>query len=271
LVRRGDQTVLCESRSELPLQVQRPIVGPHGEAIVTLLTPAGALLDGDVVTLEVDCGPGTDVVLRQTGATRLNRCTTGGIDVQADFRVAGDARLRVLPYELIPFAGARYAQTFRAHLQEGAEAAFLEIVAPGTLELPFAYADLALRLEAWLGDDLAALDALRVQPEPGEGADLKGDPGLPTRAGLQGGSHSPAALGGYSHFGTLILLGPRFDQAAADCLHHGFEEAAVQGSASLLPSYGVGARFIGRSADALRRAVRRATRDLSLFGATGYD
>jgi urease accessory protein len=230
--------------------VQRPIVGPHGEAIITLLTPAGALLDGDVVTLEVDCGPGTDVVLRQTGATRLNRCTTGGIDVQADFRVAGDARLRVLPYELIPFAGARYTQTFRAHLQEGAEAAFLEIVAPGTLESPFAYADLALRLEAWLGDELVALDAIRIRPEQDD---------------------CERALAGFSHFGTLILLGPRFDQAAADCLHSGFEEAAVQGSASLLPSYGIGVRFIGTSADALRRAVRYATRDLSLFGATGYD
>ena len=167
------------------------------------------------------------------------------IEMRAQFVLQRNARLRVLPYELIPFAGARYSQRHCVHLQDDAEAVFLEIVGPGSAELPFSYSDLAFRLKAWLGDDLALLDASRIRPQETDYA---------------------RALGGFTHFGSLMLLGSRFDQATADQIHSGFAEAGITGSASRLPTYGVGARFLGTSADALRRAVHHATRNLDLFG-----
>src|SRR4051794_38393517 len=60
---RQGKTVVLAARSELPLILQRPLRGPAGQAVATLLTPAGALFGGDSPELEVCCEPGTDVTL----------------------------------------------------------------------------------------------------------------------------------------------------------------------------------------------------------------
>src|SRR5438093_5126340 len=143
----GTRTVLAESRSELPLQVQRPIISPDGAAVVTLLTPAGALFDGDEIHLSVECRPGSDVTLRQVGGTRLHRCERLGIRCEADVEVAAGARFRFLPNELIPFAGSAYRQTIRLQLAHGAEAGLTEVVTPGRLGEHFGYRSLDLCTE----------------------------------------------------------------------------------------------------------------------------
>src|SRR5262245_11919853 len=93
----GDRTVLAESRSELPLHVQRPIPARDGSAVVTLLTPASALFDGDAIRLCVECRPGTCVTLRQVGGTRLHRCATAGIRCDVEVNVDVGARFQYLP------------------------------------------------------------------------------------------------------------------------------------------------------------------------------
>jgi len=226
--------VLAESHAELPLQVQRPREGPEGEAIVTLLTPAGSLLDGDAVDLCVEVRVGAKAVLRQASATQLHGGAGAGITFTADFHVAAGASFAYLPYELIPFAGADYRQTLRLHLDHGAEALLTEVVTPGRLWERFRYKRLALRTEVRLDGQRILLDAQRIVPAEGEPASL---------------------LGGYSHFGSLLRFGPSVGASEADCLHARFAELGVCGSASLLPRYGVGARVLGTSADRLLGAM----------------
>jgi urease accessory protein len=225
-----------ESRSELPLQVQRAIGRPGGEAVVTLLTPSGALFGGDRVQLYVECRPGAKVVLRQVGATKLHRCEGPGIELEAKIHVAAGARFAYLPFELIPFAGSDYRQHLRLVMETGAEAVLSEAVSPGRLDEHFAYRRLELRTEAWLDGQRILLDAQRILPSEMDCAQL---------------------LGGFTHFGTLLHLGPGLGQPDADRLHQRFQEAGMTGSASVLPSYGVGARAVGRSADSLFRAFQQ--------------
>ena len=230
----GQRTVLIASHSELPLQVQRPIYRPGGEAVVTLLTPAGALFAGDRVRLHIDCRPGARVIIRQVGATKLHRGEGMGIELEAEIRVAAGARFAYLPYELIPFAGSEYRQRLRLDLQEGAQALLTEVVSPGRLGEWFGYRRLELRTEAWVGDRRVVLDAQRIVPTETDPARL---------------------LGGFTHFGTRLHLGAGLGQPDADHLHERLQQLGVTGSASVLPAYGVAARVVGTSADRLLRAL----------------
>ena len=206
-----------------------------GSAVVTLLTPAGALLDGDDIRVTVACLPGTDVTLRQTGATRLHRCPGPGIRSAIEVRIAHGARFRYLPFELIPFADSAYTQTIRLDLEPGARACVSEVVSPGRLQEHFRYRRLRLRTEAFLSGATIMVDAQQIEP---------------------GRTDCERMLGGFTHFGSLFVFGPGLGQHDADEIHERFAEYGVLGSASLLPSYGIGARVVGNNADPLLTALQ---------------
>jgi urease accessory protein UreH len=225
--------VLAESYAELPLQVQRPRAGPCGQSIVTLLTPGGSLLDGDAVDLYIDVRPGARVLLRQASATQLHGGGEVGIRFDATISVGAGASFSYLPFELIPFADSDYRQSLRLFLEHGAEAVLTEVVTPGRLWEHFGYRRLELRTEVHLDGRRILLDAQRIVPAE---ADVE------------------SLLAGRSHFGSVLQFGPGIDREEADCLHARLAEVDILGSASVLPSYGVGARALGTSADQLLRA-----------------
>jgi urease accessory protein len=222
--------VLAECFAELPLQVQRPQTGSDGQAIVTLLTPGGSLLDGDAVELTVEVRPGAHAVLRQASATQLHGGESSGITFEANVHVAAGARFSYEPYELIPFAGSSYRQTLRLSLEQGAEARLLEVVTPGRSRERFRYQRLELRTDVFLAGRRILLDAQRIVPAHTDPCPL---------------------LGGFSHFGTLLHFGADVGACDADRWHARFAELGVCGSASTLPCYGVGARVLGSSAQQL--------------------
>ena len=239
--RLGDRTVLRSARSEPPLQIQRPICGPGGEAIVTLLTPTGDLLEGDAIDLQVVCEAGAEVVLRQASATRLHTCQSGDIGSSARFEVAAGARLWYLPCELIPFAKTRYCQDLRLDMAEGAQAVLREVVCPGRVWEREAARHLSLQVRVTLGDRLILVDSMRLQRP------------------------DSTATAHRSHVASILLLGAHYAQQDADRIHDAFGHEGLIGSASLLPCYGVGGRVLANSADAIYRACRLACPELRRF------
>jgi urease accessory protein len=233
----GDRTFLSESRSELPLQVQRPMLRPDGSAVVTLLTPAGALLDGDDIAIQVECRAGADVTLRQTGATRLHPCRGRGIQLDVTVHVAAEATFRYLPFELIPYAGANYLQRTTLHLEDGAAAWVTEVVSPGRLNEPFEYERLDLCTDAYVDGERLVRDHQVIEPRR---------------------TNCRAMLAGHTHFATLLGFGPDATPERANYVHETLANAGVMGSASVLSRYGIGARAIGDAADPLLRTLRAA-------------
>lgn len=228
--RERGQTVLRTCCSQLPLQIFQPIPGPSGEAIVTVMCPTGDLLCGDEVRLQVTCGPGTDVILRQASGTRLHACDEGQIVFDGRFEVGPDARLRYLPWELIPFANTAYRQRLQVDLAEGGEATLREVVGPGRVWEVDAPRRLSLAVESRVDGDLAFADVLRLTGQ------------------------NPIATARRTHTGSLLLLGPHYIQDDADRIDAALRGAGLLASASLLPRYGIGVRALGNSADALFRA-----------------
>jgi len=212
------------SRGELPLILQRPVRGPHGQAVLALLTPAGALFDGDVVELEVECEAGSDVTLTTAAATRLNRCDGDGIEVQMHVRVDDGATFRYLPHELIPFAGARYRQQIEVEVAPAGAAALLEVIGPGPSAAPFAYDALEFATSVCAAGRLSARERFSVS------------------------SRSVRQFGEWTHYGSLLALGvPTL--ATVSCA------GPVQLAGSALPGGGVVVKALGSSAQALRAAL----------------
>ena len=225
---RGGRTALLASHAELPLVLQRPVRGPAGQAVVALLTPAGALFDGDAVHVEIDCESGTDVTLTTASATKLNRCEAGAITFRLRARVAAGATFHYVPHELIPFRGTRYRQRIELDLDAGADAALLEVVSPGASDARFEFDSLELATTLRVAGRTAVREHFVVTP------------------------HSARQLGGYTHYGSLLVTQPEFPPGGLARLAPG-----VLG-VSQLPSSGSVVKMLGSSAQSVRATLLMA-------------
>lgn len=226
--------MLASSRAELPLVCQRPLRGPCGEAVVSLLTPAGALFDRDAVHLEVRCAPGTDVTLTTPAATRLNRCDEDQISFDLHVVLEDGAYFRYVPHETLPFQGTCYAQRIDLDMAPSACAALMDIVAPGPTQSRFAYR--ALTFQTTVRRERKTLVRERF-----------------TMRGIDSNALYP-----YTHYGTAFMLDQRLDRATASALNNslaGAGDAALAG-ASLLPNgQGLGIRMLASDSQTIRSTL----------------
>ncbi len=258
--RRGEGTALVHSAVALPLQVFRAI-HEGSKAIVTLLNPAGALMSGDRVRLSIELGPEAEVELVTTSATKLYRCPIGKAGCEGGqierwaaarvppeseilqvihVKLAAGSRFRFLPHGLIPFRESRYRQRLTVETDESARAAIGEIIGPGRTGELFAFRRLPLRTEILVNGELAARDAFDCS-----------------------GQEARAALGGFTHVGTLYLLGPDLTQLDADRLHETIAAAGLIGSASVLPRGGLLVRLLGGAAHELHNLMQAVAEQIA--------
>jgi urease accessory protein len=198
-----------------------------------LLTPSGALFDGDHMCLEVRCDPDTDVTLTTAAATKLNRCDR--LDIRFDLHVelAAGATFRYLPHELIPFPGARYRQRITADLGDGARAWLLEVVSAGTTGATFSYEQLGFETEVRHVGVPTAREHVVMTPR------------------------TAAQLRGHTHSAALFAFGSEWDRSAAAAVNQRLACHPSAG-ASLLPSGGILARAVGDDAHTLREHLLAA-------------
>jgi urease accessory protein UreH len=215
---REGRTVVLAARGELPLILQRPIRGASGGAVLTLLSPAGALFGGDAVRLHVCCEPGTDVTLTTAAATKLNR---GCIDVSMHVQVKRGATFRYMPHELIPFRDAHYAQRIDVDVDVGANVSLLEVIGPGASQTPFTYCSLAFATTVRISDQLAVRERFVLRPA------------------------NVGQLGGYTHYGSLLHIGASPAPSTV---------AGIAG-VSRLPCEGWVVKTLGESAQAVRASL----------------
>lgn len=215
---RDGHTALVAAHTEVPLLVQRPRRGPSGEAVVTLLTPAGALFDSDVVHLDVECGPCANVTLVTTSATKLNRCDAGTISFNMTVRAASGSTVRYLPHELIPFTGCRYHQRIDVELESDARVLLMEVITPGSSHAPFTYTQLDFTTNIFRERKLQVRERFTMTPR------------------------SSRQLGGHSHYGSLLVVPDQLQMTRCSSL-------------SELPGGGSVVKLLGGSAQSVRSAL----------------
>jgi urease accessory protein len=177
---RAGRTALVGLRCQPPLQALRALErGAGAELVVATLGPG--VMGGDELALAVEAGPGTDVRVGSTGATRVLPARAGrGAAMDVRLVVGEGARLAYLPRPTIVQAGALYRQRIEVELAAGARALIGEVMVPGRLargeRFEFVELDLGVEVRGGGGEVLVA-ERQRVVPGEADPTALGALPG----------------------------------------------------------------------------------------------
>jgi urease accessory protein len=195
----GDRTRLLSLRSQAPLQVLRAAyTEPElpGLASVTICSPAGGVLQGDRLRIEVALDAGAQLRLETQSATRLYAMPDGSASGRVSLKLGPGSFLEYVPDPLIPFAGAAYRQESTWEVDESATLIAGEVVTAGREARGenARYQRVELEIDARRpgGQDLFS-DACVLAPD---------------------GAHGLGFLGGYTTLGSLFVVSSKFQSAS---------------------------------------------------------
>ncbi|VXB91349.1 Urease accessory protein UreD [Arthrobacter sp. 9AX] len=189
------------------LRVLRPhYLDDSGQVCYVVVNPGGAYLGADLFVLDLEVGDGADLLLTTQSATKVYRTPGSFAEQQMTVRLGEDARLELVPDQLIAYREASYRQRTHITVRPSSSLVMAEVVTPGWSPdgAAFRYKEVRLRNEIHVeteeGSQLLALDNLLIRPPSGDVTGL-------------------GFMEGYSHLGSLIVVDLRVDQALADHLH----------------------------------------------------
>jgi urease accessory protein len=130
----GGRTRITDLAWRPPLQVLR---AHHTDpawpdlASVILASPAGGILQGDRLTIDISVGPGARLRVGTQSATRIYRTPAGEARQAVRLEVEQGGYLEYLPDPFIPYAGSRFISRTTAIVASDAALIIGEVVAPG--------------------------------------------------------------------------------------------------------------------------------------------
>lgn len=130
----GERTRLLSLRCHAPLQVLRAAyTEPQLPrlAAVTICSPAGGVLQGDRLSIEVALDAGAQLRLETQSSTRLYAMPEGSASGRVSLKVGPAAFLEYVPDPLIPYANAAYRQESIWEVDESATLLAGEVVTAG--------------------------------------------------------------------------------------------------------------------------------------------
>ena len=194
--RRDGRTVLARQSFRAPFHFSKPYW--DGRLLqVQIVNSTAGILAGDRLELAVRVRPDAALLVKTPAATRAFMMRSGAAECRQLFSVAAGGWLEYAPEPLCPHRGCDYRQATRLELAAGAEAFYVDTLAPGRAgrgEI-LAWRHLQLKLDVVLESEPVLRERLA-----GSGADL---------------ARLAASYGaGAAWFATAIILSPRL--AAGD-------------------------------------------------------
>lgn len=148
-----EKTSLKHRLHKGPLRVQRPFYPETltGPCHVYLLHPPGGLVGGDQLSIDVNAGPGAQVLITTPAANKYYRSAGDYATVQQRLTVSDGASLEWLPQDNIIFEGALGRQRTRVDLVGNAQFVGWEITALGrpAASEGFRHGTFDSKLEIW--------------------------------------------------------------------------------------------------------------------------
>jgi urease accessory protein len=231
----GTGTAVETAYAQSPLRLLTP--RNHGSAAWAYVsTLGGGLVEGDRLELEISVGPGARAFVSSQGPTRVFRSARGAAS-ETVARVKPGGALVLVPDPTACFAGARYAQSTRVHLEEGSSLVLWEVLSAGRERWGFTRCETILRVLPYL-DERWLLD-----PEHGP---------LEER------------MGRFGAIGTLLLVGPLF-ASLAQSIRERIDAAPVRDGTPLVESVSPlrdGALVVRAAAPTVQQLVGRLRRHL---------
>ena len=218
-------------------------------ASITMASPAGGVLQGDRLRMDVTVGAGARLVLDTQSATRLYRMPEREARIEARFDIARGGFLEYVPDPWIPFAGSNTAVETTVVAHETATVLLGEVVAAGRVARGEIFAMTSFRTSLVAlrpSDDLLFTDATTLEA----GQELA-DAGL---------------LAGGSALGSLYVV---WSGADSDVLRAADSGAAWTGASTLPNAAGTWLRVIAADTGSARAAIA-AARDAARMAALGF-
>jgi urease accessory protein len=130
----GERTRLAEVLCRPPLQVMRAAYTEPALpdlAAVTICSPAGGVLQGDRLQMDIRVKAGARLRLETQSATRIYGMPDAAATAEIVFKLDDGAFLEYVPDPLIPYAAASYRQQSTWEVEESATLIVGEVVAAG--------------------------------------------------------------------------------------------------------------------------------------------
>jgi urease accessory protein len=241
--RRGQSTILSQSRFTLPLQALTPLALADGTAYLMLLNPTGGVLGGDHLLTEIVQEKETHVCLTTPSATRIYRTAEMPAVLETVIRLSEGATLEYLPDHVIPHIGSALRQSLRVEMARGSRAVILDSIASGRVARGerWNFSEIDSRTEVIVRGKRAYLNRTKINPAAQQ----------PEHLGL---------MEEFSYMASLSLFADGFEDwpRVAAAMNAELEGAPqVKGGVSLLSRGGSVVRYLATSASDLTRTNRK--------------
>jgi urease accessory protein len=241
--RRGENTILGQSRFTLPLQALTPLTLEDGTAYMMLLNPTGGVLGGDRLVTEIIQECNTHLCLTTPSATRIYRTAQQPAGAETLIKLGEGATIEYLPDHVIPHNGSALQQSLRVELARGSKAILLDSVAAGRVA----------HGERWNFSEIDSRTEVSVS----------GKPVFINRTRINPSEHKPQHFGvmeQFSYMACLAILADGLEDwpPVATALTAEMEnEPKIRGGVSLLSRGGCLVRYLASSASDLTRTNKR--------------
>ncbi|GAA0136255.1 urease accessory protein UreD [Paenibacillus sp. YSY-4.3] len=207
--RKQERTVLAEVYNQGASKVTPPIyLDDSGLPCFYMLNLGGGYVDGDRYKTDIHLCDDAHMLLTTQSSTKIYKTLKVPVLHEMDIRLEQGSYLEFISDPLIAYRHARYKQETVVRMARGATLVYGEIITPGWSPdgALFQYNRLQLRTVVYIEDELVVFDNLPLTPE--------------TRS-MEG----LGLLEGYTHLGSLLVIGDNVPRGMAETLGEELEAA----------------------------------------------
>lgn len=172
-----------------------------------LLNPGGGYLDGDKYQMNITLEERAQLTLTTQSSTKIYKTPKQQAYQESTFHLKKDSYLEYLPDALIAYKDSRYFQENNIYMEKGATLIYSDILTPGWSPEGdhFSYDMVRLKTKIYMEEELILYDHIKLQPD------------FQNMAGL-------GYMEGYTHLGSLIVIGEKTNDDLLDRLYEAIEE-----------------------------------------------
>jgi len=207
LENRKGKTVAKRVYFQGAFKVMRPVYhDDSGQVCYYLLNPGGGYLDGDRYRMEISLDEGANVTLTTQSATKVYKSPKGYAYQETEIYLKKDSYLEYIPDPLIAYQNAHYKQKNVIRMEKGAAFLYTDILTPGWSPngQQFSYDTVQLATEIHWDGELGVFDHIKLTPAQQDLSKL-------------------GYLEGYSHLGSMIIVGSRTNDSLLDEIYQSIQ------------------------------------------------
>lgn len=236
---RNGKTVAKNVYFQGAFKLMRPIYHDNsGQACYYILNPGGGYLDGDRYQMKVSLMEQARLTLTTQSATKIYKTPNKPAYHETEINLKKGSYLEYITDPLIGYQDAKYIQKTVVRMEKGATFLYSDIVTSGWSPdgAKFSYDLLQLISEIYIDDELVVFDHFKLNPS----------------------SQNITSIGfmeGYTHLGSMIVVGEQVDSDLLDQLYQATHEETEEYKIglSLLPVAGMIIRVLSNSTQTIEK------------------